>query len=654
MVEKKRAVGNISSKVLCFTCLCYTKIIMRYVYSFLMGVCLLGALLFGSLSYVIHNQVIDFSVLANYSPHKSSVVLDDAGEILCCFELDRREFVPLSDVPVYVQQAFIAAEDHDFFNHPGISLRSIVRSIVVNLYHMRKMQGASTITQQLVKLLFFDNKKTFSRKIKEQVYALLIELQFTKEHILETYLNHICFGCGIYGIEAAAQRFWGIHAAQLSVAQGATLAAIVNYPARYCPLVNAHASRQRRNHILAAMQALNFIDQVLYKQAKNEPLVLTEQRQQFQLGHIKEAVRIFLEELLGRHTLYTGGLVIQTTLNKKIQECAQNNFKQRIDLLRKELGLLDGALLTIDSSTGGIKALVGGYNFKESQYNRALQAQRQMGSLFKPIVYAVAIAQGRSFIDIEVDEPIEFGDGANLWCPHNSTDTFEGPMTLARALSFSNNIIAIKTLLRCGIDSVVALAREMHISNIYPSGPSLALGCVDVKVKEVAATFNVFANDGIYVEPHLISWVKNEWGSKIYRWHDSKSVRVLDSRVVGQVTKVLSIGINRYLDRFHVADFTAPAICKTGTTNDSRTCWFAGSTPHYTTVIYVGRDNNQPLGKNVYPIWTAFPVWLALHRAIDGKEGVFRYDPSLREVCVNWVTGKPANKSDPESVALYI
>jgi penicillin-binding protein 1A len=606
------------------------------------------------LSFVVHHQVIDLSALANYNAGKASILLDDEGNEWGRFELDRRAFIPLSQIPVHVQQAFIAAEDRTFFSHNGLSWRSIIRSVLVNVYHGRKVQGASTITQQLVRLLFFDSKKTFSRKIKEQFFALLVEHQFTKEHILETYLNHVCFGCGVYGIEAAAQRFWGIHACDLSVAHGATLAAIVKHPAHYCPLVGPELALGRRNLIIQIMGQIGFITPQVGAAALQEPLgVIQAQREAF-APHVKETMRQFLEEKLGRDVLYAGGLTIQTTLNKKIQQHAQYAFAKQVTMLRKNLGdTIDGALLTLDGNSGEIKALVGGYDYKQSQFNRALQAKRQMGSVFKPIVYAAAIASGRSFADVEIDEPAEFACNGSVWQPQNSNRLFEGPMTLARALSYSNNIIAIKTLLRTGIDQAIALARTMHISVPMLNCPSLALGCIDITVLETAATFNVFAHNGMYVEPYMIKWVKDEWGTKIYR-RESVQERVLAPVVAGQVAQVLSVGIKRYLEQAQMSDFTTQAICKTGTTNDSRTCWFAGATPDYTTVVYIGRDGNQPLGEGVYPLWTAFPVWLALHRTIVPRSSTFIYDPQLRECMIDWVTGKETSVITDEAATLMV
>jgi len=608
----------------------------------------------GTVSFVVHNHLVDFSVLANYNPGKPSILLDDEGNEWGRFELDRREPVVLSEIPKHVQEAFIAAEDRGFFSHSGISWRSIVRSIIINLYHCKIVQGASTITQQLVKLLFFDCKKTFKRKMKEQFLSLLVERQFTKEQILETYLNHVCFGCGIYGIEAAARRFWGMSASKLTIAQGATLAAIVKYPARYCPLVNPGITQKRRDVVLNIMIDIGMISADICKRAKKEPInIIERQAKKLCAPHLKESIRQLLEDKIGKHTLYNGGLQIQTTLNRRMQDEAEKAFINQFRDLKGSLGEnIDGALITLGVHSGEIKALVGGYDFRLSQWNRALQAKRQLGSIFKPIVYAVAMQQGRSFAEIELDEPVEFLFGDNVWKPQNNTRKFEGNMTLARALSVSNNIITVKTFLRAGAAPIIDLARKLHLSGEMSPYPSLALGCVDVSLKEVVGAFNVFAGDGIYVEPYFIKWVKDEWGAKIYRYQSLKE-RVLSSSVVGKVAKVLSIGMRRYLWRTKEDNFKPEVISKTGTTNDSRNCWFVGSTPNYTTAIYIGRDDYTPLGKNIYPVWTVFPIWLALYRKIDNKAQRFKYDPFLKSIFINWKTGEQIDPKASNAVCIY-
>jgi penicillin-binding protein 1A len=610
----------------------------------------------GIFVFVAHNPVIDFSVLDFYEKGKPSVLLDDEGNIWARFELDRRDPLPYVDMPKHLINAVIATEDHNFFNHPGISLRGIVRMMFVNIYHMRFAQGASTITQQLVRLMFFDARKTITRKIKEMLVALLVERQYTKEQILETYLNHVCFGSGIYGVEAAAQRFWGISARDISIAQSATLASILKNPERYCLLNSVTRVKSRRDTMLKSMYNLGFIAQKDLHNALLEPIAVVVQRSDKIAPHVKESIRVFMEPLVGRAQLYGGGLVIQTTINQKIQREAERCFHQQFSYLRKKLSpAVDGALISVEPKTGQIKALIGGYDFSMSQFNRAMRARRQMGSIIKPIVYAAAIAQGASFADIDIDEPIEFSTPTGLWQPKNCTGTFDGSMTLARALSLSINTICIKVFMRAGRVAVAQLAQKCRLPEPINSYPSLALGCIDVTPLEAVGLFNVFANDGVYVCPHLIKWVKNQFGEKIYRC-EHEVERVLNSRVAGKVAKVLSIGVSGYVKRLKQQPFMSEAIGKTGTTNDSRTCWFCGATPQLTTALYIGKDDNSSLGASIYPISTIVPIWLALYRSIEKEARQFVYDPSLKEVTINWKNGQILSDGDHmvDAVSIFI
>ena len=605
---------------------------------------LLCALLVGVQLYLAHTRCIDFSALERYDPGTPSIVLDDEGNEWARFALDRREPVPLAQMPQHLLNAFVAAEDRAFFSHSGLSLRGIARSLLVNLYHGKRVQGASTITQQLVRLLFFDAKKTLRRKIKEQAVALLVERQFTKEQILQTYLNHVYFGAGIYGVEAAAQRFWGVSVGDLSPGQAATLAAIVKSPSRYCPLYFPLCAQQRRNLILRLMFEQGYLDEAMYEQEREQQLQLNPPERTLMAPHALETIRLFMEDLLGKQNVYTGGYRIQTTLNRQTQEAAQEYFVQHLQKLRKRFGqTLEGALLSIDVGSGSMKALVGGVDFGTSQFNRALSAKRQMGSIFKPVVYAAAIKQGRTFAETEVDEPFEFEMHGNVWTPRNSTKTFEGAMTLARALSFSNNIVTIKTLLQTGIEPVCDLAQAMRLPEPEPY-PSIALGCVDATLDQVVGMFNVFANHGVYVKPYLIEWVKDRMHKKVWR-HRAIIERVLPAYVSDQVTKILGIGIRRFSGYLGASAIDSEAIGKTGTTNDSRTCWFEGSTPTHTTAIYIGHDDNRGLGDNVFAVRTAFPIWHRLHKRIGCVQKQFVYDPSLREMHINWWTGEQDSRT---------
>jgi penicillin-binding protein 1A len=594
---------------------------------------------FGVLITVLNNQVIDFSVL-EHNTRKPSVLLDDEGKVWTSFEIDKRGYTKFEHLPKHLINAFLAAEDRNFFNHAGLSYKGILRSLIVNLWHRKKVQGASTITQQLVRLLFFDANKTFKRKVKEQIFALLVEMQFSKEQILELYLNHIYLGCGIYGVEAGAQRFFGKSVQEISIAQAAVLAAIIKSPATYCPLLNLDAAKKRRDLILNLMQEQGFITKQQLIDEKSSKLELINNKNESIAPHLKETIRIFLEEKIGKQKLYNSGLTIQTTINSKIQLIAQEEFKKQFTILKKELYKeSDGALICMDSQTGQIKALIGGYDFVFSKFNRALQAKRQMGSIFKPIIYAAAMQKGMSFADTEIDEPIEIEFGGLKWTPNNNTRKFEGKMTLARALSYSNNTISVKTLMKVGCKEVVDLAKKFRFSAQLNPYPSLALGCIDITLKESVGSFNVFANNGVYVEPHFIKWVKDSMGIKIFKFEPEQE-NILTPAVAGQVAKVLTVNIKRYLDRIENKTFTYEAIGKTGTTNNSRTCWFSGACSNLTTSIYIGSDDNKSLGENIYAIKTIFPIWAAIHERLNLPESPINYDPNLKEIYIDWMTGE--------------
>lgn len=605
----------------------------------LIGVFNVSAFILGFFFFIFRHPLVDFSVLERYDPGKPSLLLDEKGKEWARFQLDKRDPVSINRMPKHLIQAFVAAEDWNFFSHCGLSWRGIIRSACINLYHGRIVQGASTITQQLIKLLYFDPTRQFKRKIKEQFFTLLVERQFTKEQILETYLNHVYFGCGIYGVEAASQRFWNKSAQDISVDQAATLAAIVCSPGNYCPLLYPLSSEHRRNVILTKMRHLAFITDQQYQEAKNQPLQLVTFTADTIAPHLKETLRTWLEDSFGKQRLYSGGLKVQTTINPTIQKNAEKAFHAHFVKLRQSIGGdIDGALMTIDRSNGEIRALVGGVDFTGSQFNRALQARRQQGSVFKPVLYAAALERGMSLLDTAIDEPLKVQTGRTVWEPRNHTRTFEGEMTLARALSYSNNIISAKTLLEIGVNNVIDCAKRCQIQGPLLPYPALALGCVDSTLSEVTGMFNVFANDGMYVEPHAVRWVKDEWGKKIYRTN-YKTAQAISSKVASQIGHALTAGLER--KRKTTKNWIdSAALSKTGTTNDSRTCWFAGSTPELTTALYVGCDDNRPMGRYVYPIHTAYPVWLALHKKTPTKVKQFAFDSSLKPVLVDWRTGK--------------
>jgi penicillin-binding protein 1A len=629
---------------------------VKKIASYLFIACFLGfAFLGGVIFFFLHTNVVDFSHLERYKTAKPSIVLDDRGVEWARFQLDKREIVNLASVPAHVINAFLATEDHTFFTHHGISWKGMIRSALVNLYYGKKVQGASTITQQLVRMLFFDGRKTFERKLKEQWLAILVEHHYSKEQILETYLNNIYCGCGIYGIEAASQRFWGKPISLVTIDEAAVLAALVKSPAQYCPLLYPLSAQRRRDSVLKSMVSLGYITPAEYKESINKSVsVITQTGHSIGL-HAKEMIRIQIERLVGRDQVYTGGLTVQTTLNSALQRKAERAFTAHIDSLRTKLPpSVDGGLLTVELASGDIKALIGGYDFSASQFNRVFQAKRQLGSVFKPLIYAAAVEKGTTFDTVAVDEPLHIiqADGS-LWKPDNYSMTFGGPMTLASALTRSNNIITIKTLMEVGCERVVELAGLCRLSATLKPYYSLALGCVEAPLVEAVGMFNIFGNHGVYVEPHLISWVKDAWGRKIWKYSKVEE-RVLDAYISDQVMQILSLSMQRAQERWADEWIDSQAIGKSGTTNDCRTCLYIGSTPSYTTGIYIGCDDNRSLGQNVYGSTTAFPLWLTINKELESTKKKFSYDYALKSIVINSKNGRPCSERDKNACTILV
>lgn len=617
----------------------YAQLIYYLNFCFVLLVCS-AALFFGAVFFISQNHAVDFSRLAEYHKGTPSIVFDDEGNEIARFQLDRRMPIPLEIIPTHVINAFLAAEDWYFFGHHGLSWQGIARSLVINIVKGRKAQGASTITQQLVRLLFFDNAKTYTRKVKEQIYTLLAEMQFTKEYILETYLNNIYFGAGIYGIEAAAQRFWGKSITEVTLDEAATLAGIICAPNRYCPLMYPLSAQRRRDIVLRSMMNRGVITPEVCTQAQQQPVSTVNVHEKKYAAHYIEYLRTMLEELVGKHALYTKGLTIYTTLNKAMQKQAEDAFYKHVTALREAKAIpLDGAFVTLAVHDNAIKAYVGGYDFATSQFDRVQHSQRQIGSIFKLILYATALKLGKEFSDIAVDEPITINHGTQQWSPRNYSRDFKGPMTLAYALSHSNNIVAVKTLLEIGIAPVVALAEKTHLETKIPPYPSLALGCVDTSLLNATALFSIFAAQGVYRKPYLLVKIKDSFGNILWKHTPEPAEHVIDSITTGKIARVLQHSMRRYLKHTDSPLHAIDMIAKTGTTNDSRTCWFMGASPTYITGVYIGCDDNRPLGVNVFPIHTAFPIWREAMDQWHHRVQKFVYNPLLQELCINARTG---------------
>lgn len=581
-------------------------------------------------------------------------VLDARGGELFRFEQDKQLPIGYHKIPKHVVHAFLTAEDHNFFNHCGISFRGILRSFIQNIRHGKIMQGASTITQQLVRLTYLTHERTYFRKIKEILLAFYLEHKLTKEQIFERYINSIYFGRGIYGIEAASQRFWGISSSELSLAQAATLAAVPKSARFYSPLNAPEQAVKRRNAILKVMTSPGVVTFKECKAATLEPLNLISSALQNPIRlYLYEWIRLWLERQWGREHLYSAGLTVKTTIDPELQQRAELLFKAHVKQLRTTLdSKINGGVLSLDVMTGKIRASVGGYDFNESQYNRSFSAVRQMGSIFKPLVYSVGLERGEGMDKVYLDEPLSLTlPNGEIWQPRNVSRRFDGSMTLLRALNRSNNIITIKLLLELGYDPVIERARLCGLSRNLVKYPAFALGIAEATLQEATAYFNVFANNGVYVEPHLIEWVKNAEGVALFN-HHFKSHQAIPEITSAQMAHALGNNL-RNLSREYKAHQWPDAECfgKTGSTNGATSMWFVGSTPELTTAIFMGRDDNKVLPQSALAISSAFPLWRLLMKDYRHTRKFFYRPPGLEEKFINPKTGK-SDSSDKASILI--
>ena len=542
------------------------------------------------------------------SPMDAATILADNGEILATLREGPTQYIPLENIPQQMRYAIIAIEDRWFYEHPGFNPIAILRAFYVNLRAGRKVLGASTITQQLAKNLFLTPKKTWSRNLEELVLALILEQRYTKDEILELYLNQIYFGEGSYGIEAAARTYLGKSSSQLELAESALLAGIPRSPSAYDPYVHPDLAIERRNLVLERMTALDMISEDQRQAAAAAPLELA-RRERGLAPYFIDYVRKQLEERYGSNLVYKGGFRVHTTLNPDYQRAAQNVFADQE---------FQGALVALDPHTGFIRAMVGGRNYIQSQFNRATQAYRQPGSAFKPFVYAAALEEGWQQNTLVQDVPQEYAG----YQPGNWAAQYWGPVVMKHAIALSLNNAAVWTLHQVGIDSVIRLAKKMGITSLVSQDRnlSLALGGITKGVTplELAGAFVPFANGGICYDIRGIQRVVDGEG-RVLEDYQPQGVRVLNETTAYLMTDMLK-AVFEYGTAKHLT-IDRPAAGKTGTTDEKISLWFTGYTPSLVVVVYIGDDQQKPLpgygGTLAGPIWAEFvntaladePIW---------------------------------------------
>ncbi|NWF97864.1 MAG: PBP1A family penicillin-binding protein [Nitrospirae bacterium] len=564
----------------------------------------LGGFLYWTLS-----DLPNIKLLEEYTPFESSKVYSSDGKLLAEFYLERRTFIPHYQIPDILKKAFISVEDIRFYNHPGVDLIGILRALWHDIKAGGVVEGGSTITQQLARMLFLAPDKSIKRKIKEAAISIKIEKQYTKEEIIGMYLNQAYFGTRAYGIEAAAQTYFGKSVHELNLAEVALLAALPKAPSYYSPFKNREKALERRTFVLKQMLENNFITQQEYNEAVKVPLPETPHYRKYDAPYFIEMLRQELEAKYGNE-LYTGGLKIISTLDSRMQSIAEDAVKKGVDqLIRRVQPPVESALIAMDIRTGFVKAMVGGVDFWKNQYNRATQALRQPGSAFKPFVYMAAIENGMTADSVINDSPVSFAGAraGQRWIPTNYDGKYYGAVTLRTALAKSLNCATIRLAANLGVENVIEIAQRLGIkSKLQPYLP-IAIGASDVTLLEMVKAYSTFAN-GSQPEPIFFERILNRDGVVIEEAKPSFE-ELLAEEDVEQMKELLKAVINEGTAT-RAREIKRTIYGKTGTTNNYTDAWFIGFDDTLVAGVWVGRDDHKSLGPGMTGSQAALPIWI--------------------------------------------
>ena len=750
----------------------FKKILMVSFLSILLICLTAGFIGAGFIYFHFSKDLPDVRKLKDHQPSTITQIYSDKDEKIAEFYIEKRIIVSLENIPLALKQATLAVEDSNFYYHFGIDPKAIFRAFITNLKAGYVVEGGSTITQQLTKTMFLSREKTLPRKIKEAILAVRLELVFSKDEILEMYLNQIYYGHGTYGVEAAARTYFGKSVKELTIAECAMIASLPKAPNNYSPYRNPKKARKRRNHVIRRMADVSFITTEQAKTSLQEDFHLGEVQEMLNKApYFVEHVRRILENKFGSSKLYRAGLKVYTTLNMEMQESAQRAIKENlrnadkrygyrgslgtVDLSRGEiavqnamlkqnnfsegqgieigstingtvmsvgetqawviLGAEDGyldiknmnwarkpnpnvdgrwakikrpneaiaagdmiqvkvlgrkqdrsgwslaleqepeveaALVSLDPLTGHVKAMIGGYDFYKSQFNRAVQAIRQPGSAFKPIIYAAAINEGFAPSSIIIDSPIIFKekeDAFDKWKPVNFEEKFYGPTSLREALAHSRNVVTVKLMQKIGIKSSIRLARSLGISSNLEENLSIALGSSGMTLYELTSAYSAFANMGTLIKPAAIRSIKSRSGEVLFTAVPETTQPITPGTAHIITSLMKSVIQNGTATK--VRALKRPVAGKTGTTNNYVDAWFMGYTPELVTGVWVGKDKDEPLGRNETGSRVAIPIWLQfMQEALANQPKInFSVPKDIQFLKVQSESGEPAKFGDTDS-----
>lgn len=685
--------------------------------------------------YYLFHSLPDIVVLEKERPSVKSIIYDRNNRNVGEFFLENRIIITYEDIPEHVRQAFIAVEDQHFYVHFGFDPMGITRAIITNLRKQGRVQGASTITQQLARNLFLTAEKSIVRKLKELILALKIESRFNKQEIITLYLNQIYLGSGCHGIEAACRKYFGKRVSEVSIPEAALLAALPKAPERYNPLKDPQLAKERRNIALKRMRAEGYIDDAAYQAAIQSPLVLRQStRNAGSFAYFLEEIRryIYANKALGSEMLLKGGLKIYSTMDADFQRIAyqalrrglesydrnryaytkpdaetldmpervtpelEMNYPARITSLRNKRIMVQvgdkqalvapeslkwihhnafryftvddvievrftsltaengiypvaltrtpvasGAVLIMDVNTGGITAMVGGYNFKKSEFNRAIQAFRQTGSAIKPLYYCAAIDNGFSQADMINDAPIRYWDISqeDYWEPRNYKGLYYGMVTLRQALARSINVASFKVMRNIGVDTAILYARKLGVNSKLQAVNSFALGSNEISLLEMVAAYNVFPAQGFYREPHYINIIFDAQDKVVDEQYGFSKKVIKKSTAYVMVDMLQAVVQSGTAAR--ARNLPIPCAGKTGTTNNYTNAWFIGFTTDYTIGVWVGNEEETTLGDRRSADRVALPIWIDTVQGLLDKELLTAKDFQIpdgvvfRDICLD-------------------
>jgi penicillin-binding protein 1A len=552
-------------------------------------------------------------------------ILDENGILLANRGDTGGAAVRIADLPPYLPNAFIAIEDRRFYTHWGVDPYAVVRALFRNVSSGATVQGGSTLTQQLAKNLFLTQERTFSRKIQEAILALWLEHRYSKNQILELYLNRVYFGSGAYGVEAAAQKYFGHAARNVTLPEAAVLAGLMKAPARLAPNRNPAGASERAQHVIGAMLEDGLIREAMARLALAHPAQAIRDQNTSSVNYAADFVMDTLDDTIGA---IEEDIAVSTTLNISLQSAAEKVLGQDLDRKGAAFGVSQGALIALDPD-GAIKALVGGRDYAESQFNRAVAAKRQPGSAFKPFVYLAALEGGLTPDSVREDAPIN----VKGWQPENYSRGYFGPVTLTKALSLSLNTVAVRLGLEAGPKTVVGVAHRLGIVSDLSANPSIALGTSEVTPLELATAFVPFANGGIGVQPQIISKVKTASGKLLYQRRRASNGRVIDPNYVAMMNSMMQETlVSGTARRAALPGWQAAG--KTGTSQDWRDAWFIAYTGHLVAGVWLGNDDSSPTkkasgGNLPVEIWSRF--MRAAHQGVAPQSlpgGLWRESPT--------------------------